>query len=176
VNDNVTHSSSQEQSPERATSGGRYYFPAAQFAGQADALAEALRPLGVELRWVADNFPCHEYRDSNGQQVREIGDVVAYEDGRIHVYPGSNATDAEQVTLLRAAERVVVHGFDGPGEPGWSRGATKAGRRYRRCVVLTFPDDSSQEAAESAAITQVVDEFLADISLIDTEGLTIAAV
>lgn len=168
MNDNVTHISSQEKSPERANFGnGRYYFPTAQFAGQADALAEVLRPLRIELHWVADNFPCHEYRDSDGQQVREVGDVVAFEDGRIHVYPGSNATDAEQVTLLRAAERVVVHGFDGPAEPGWSRGTTKAGRRYRRCVVLTFPDDSSQEAAESAAITQAVEEFLADISLID---------
>jgi hypothetical protein len=41
-----------------------------------------------------------------------------YEGGRFRVWPGSDATDAEEVTLLRGAERVIVHGFDGPDEPG----------------------------------------------------------
>lgn len=152
---------------------GAFYFRLDAFAGPAEGLAEVLAPLDIKVRRIQDDFPCHEYLDGEGRKVREIGQVVAYEDGRIRVYPGNDATDAEQVTLLRTAERVTTHGFDGPDEPGWSRGKTTSGRLFRRCTVLTFPDDSSQEAAESAAAAQAVDELLAQLGLL--EGAPVGA-
>jgi hypothetical protein len=130
-----------------------FHFITEPFVGDPEALAEHLRLVGVRVKRSEDHYPCVEYRDGDGRWIREIGEVCVYQGDRVIVWPRSDATSAQQVTLLRAGERVITHGFDGPGEPGWDLRTTSSGRRYRKCTVVVFLDAaSSAQAAASCAL------------------------
>jgi hypothetical protein len=140
-----------------------FYFRTEPFTGRPVELAEHLAAFGVRLRQPDWFSPCVEYRDGDGRRVREIGDVTVYEDGRIRIWPHSDATPAEQVVLLRAAERVITHGLHGAEALGWEERVTEAGRVYHRCCVCVFVDDSEAGAAAAGALNQrdVDEQFMA---------------
>lgn len=70
--------------------------------------------------------------------VVEIGDVTAYSDGRVCVWPRVGAdTGSALAALLTSAERAVLG--DTPDAEGWATRETDT-TSYRRCSVLLLVD------------------------------------
>lgn len=144
---------------------GLFYYPVERYAGSAAELAQALAPLGIQLKTLS--YPCTEYRDNDRRHL-EIGNVAVYAPGRIVAWACSDTTDAERIVLLRTAERVITHGADGPAS-SWQQRTTTAGRPYLITAVSVFPDGDELDAAFEAATQPLVDEQFS--VLVQTAGV-----
>lgn len=92
------------------------------FSGTPEELESALWPLGVRLRTPQD---CSRWDEKNGR--RTIGEVDWWpDDSEIVVTPDLRSTNAERITLLRKAERMLLD----PNYPHSTPQILKDGARY----------------------------------------------
>jgi len=95
--------------------------------------------LGIDVKTPAGRQFAYWHEEARSYVV-EVGDVTAYADGRVSVWPRLGADQGRPLSaLLTSAENATLQGT--PDSAGWAVRETSK-TSYRRCSVLLVVDQS----------------------------------